>query len=480
MNSEVLHKRLVSLRFTIMSDQGRIALLIIIIVLVAVVAVGSTIKLLYEAAISEERARLVETAQSQARLIESIARFDRKHILYFSEGVVAATLQQIKDAHNRYSGFGRTGEFTLSRREKDNIVFLLKHRYSNLEIPKPVLWDSDLAEPMRQALDGKSGTIIGPDYRGVTVLAAFEPISELSMGIVAKIDLAEIREPFLKAALTSTLITLLAVIGGAFLFTKVTEPMIMELKEHRTHLKELVKKRTTELLRSNKDLEDLAYIVSHDLREPLRGINNFAILLLENYGDKLDKDGQYMVKTLGDLSLRQEKQIISILEYSRAGRTELNIVKADTNKIIHEVIDNIKLFLKEKGVQVRIPKPLPELNIDKVHLAVIFSNLITNAAKYNDKDEKWVEVGSDVSGNLEKTILYVRDNGIGIPERHHEKIFTIFKRLHGKNKFGGGTGVGLAIVKKIVERHNGRIWFASAVGAGTTFYLEFPNSAKAL
>jgi len=166
----------------------------------------------YETAFEEERARLTELAQSQARLIEAVARFDAVYSKEYPKGEIAATLSQITDAHRHYKGFGKTGEFTLARKEGENIVFLLSHRHYDLENPKPVPVDSDLAEPMRLALSGASGNVMGLDYRGKKVLAAYEPVKELGLGIVAKIDLVEIRSPFIKAIIISTGIMIVLVI----------------------------------------------------------------------------------------------------------------------------------------------------------------------------------------------------------------------------------------------------------------------------
>jgi len=197
---------------------------------------GITITSLYQAAISEQRERLVETAQSQARLIEAVARFDEKYSKDYPEGPEVATLSQIIDAHEHYAGFGKTGEFTLSKKEGDNIIFLLSHRHFDLNRPKPVAFDSELAEPMRRALLGRSGTVVGLDYRGEVVMAAHEPVAELDLGIVAKIDLSEIRAPFLKAGLIAGFISVLVILGGTTLFVRISNPMIKLLEERNTSL----------------------------------------------------------------------------------------------------------------------------------------------------------------------------------------------------------------------------------------------------
>jgi len=143
--------------------------------LVATTSIVS-IDILYRTAIKEETTRLSETAKSQARLIEAVARFDNKYSADYPSGAKQATLSQIKEAHSEYEGFGITGEFTLAEKKDDQIVFLLSHRHYDLDNPKPVQWDSNIAEPMRAALSGKSGVIIGLDYRGVTLGTSYNPL----------------------------------------------------------------------------------------------------------------------------------------------------------------------------------------------------------------------------------------------------------------------------------------------------------------
>lgn len=243
-----------------------------------------------------------------------------------------------------------------------------------------------------------------------------------------------------------------------------------ELAERQRAEKEL-EVRNEELHQSNKELDDFAYIASHDLKEPLRGIHNFSNFLLEDYADKLDEDGRSKLETLTRLSRRMETLIDSLLHFSRLGRVDLAIDQVDLNKIVEEILDSLAISLKEEKIEVRVPEPLPTVRADRARVGEIFYNLIVNAMRYNDKPEKWIEVGSRQEGEGAPPVFYVRENGIGIPEKHHDAVFRIFKRLHGRDKYGGGTGAGLTIVKKIVERHHGRIWLESAPGEGTTFYF---------
>jgi len=240
--------------------------------------------------------------------------------------------------------------------------------------------------------------------------------------------------------------------------------------EHRVqHRTQELQVANAELQQSNRELDDFAYIASHDLKEPLRGIHNYSMFLLEDYGDRLDADGKAKLETLMRLTRRMEVLIDSLLQYSRLGRVDLAIDDVDLNETVAEVLDNLDINLKADKVDVSIPRPLPTVRCDRVRVGEIFHNLIVNGVKYNDKPQKRVEIGYE--NGHQPPVFYVRDNGIGIPEKHHDAIFRIFKRLHARDRFGGGTGAGLTIVKKIVERHNGGIWVESDPGEGSTFYF---------
>ena len=229
-----------------------------------------------------------------------------------------------------------------------------------------------------------------------------------------------------------------------------------------------------ELARSNADLQDFAYIASHDLKEPLRGIANYARFLEEDQGPQLGPEGRERVETIRRLSQHLYGLLDSLLEYSRVGRTELAVVEIDVAEIVDDVVSGLEPWLEQEGGSVRVVGDLPRIRADRVRLGQVFSNLITNAVKYNTSTPRLVEIGA-VEGE-DPPVMFVRDNGIGIPERHRGKLFHMFKRLHPRTHFGGGTGSGLAIVKKIVERHGGAIWLESEPGKGTTFYFRLQPS----
>jgi signal transduction histidine kinase/PAS domain-containing protein len=238
----------------------------------------------------------------------------------------------------------------------------------------------------------------------------------------------------------------------------------------------------SELKKSNEELDEFAYIASHDLKEPLRGIHNYSQFLLEDYYDKIDDDGKSKLKTLPRLTQKMESLIDSLLTYSRLGRTDLAIQFTDLNKILSEVIDSMHISLKEKGINVRVSKALPTIKCDSARISEVFRNLIGNAIKYNDKSDKWIEIGwrniHCENANKCQIEFYIRDNGIGIKEKHLKSIFRMFKRLHGRDKYGGGTGAGLTIVRKIIERHGGIIQVESVFGEGTTFYFTVTSQEK--
>lgn len=223
------------------SAYGRKSLMVLIpiIGIIAVINGAVIIGILYYTAFEEQRARLIEMAQSRARLIEAVARFDQQYSNNYPGGGAAATVSQLKDAHEKFKGFGETGEFMMARRDGDRIAFIMRHRHSVTDHPETVpFFRSNLAEPMRRALSGQSGTLMGFDYRKAKVLAAYEPVAVLNLGIVAKIDLSEIRRPFIRATAIIILITVIAVILGAVIFYRISNPVITRLSESENRLAE--------------------------------------------------------------------------------------------------------------------------------------------------------------------------------------------------------------------------------------------------
>ena len=223
-----------------MTEGKRVFSLIMTMALICMVVVGITILLLYRTSYEQQRSRLAVSAQSQARLAEAVARFRPVSVQNDAEQWEKDCVDILLDAHQHYRGFGKTGEFTLATRKGDQVDFLLSSRHPELTGLKPIPFDSPMAEPMRLALSGISGTMEGVDYRGVTVLAAHEPVAGLNLGIVTKIDLSEIRAPFIKAALAALCAAVLAIAAGALSFVRITRPMIDGLRDKSRKLEAMV------------------------------------------------------------------------------------------------------------------------------------------------------------------------------------------------------------------------------------------------
>ncbi|MBL1208930.1 ATP-binding protein [Geminocystis sp. GBBB08] len=234
-----------------------------------------------------------------------------------------------------------------------------------------------------------------------------------------------------------------------------------------------------ELQTINQELDAFTYIASHDLKEPLRGIYNYSTFLLEDYENILDQDGKDKLNTLLSLTKRMEGLIEALLEYSRIGRTGLTIKPINLTNLINNITKMLKASYQEKNWEIIISKTLPNTQGDPILIEELLTNLITNGLKYNHQQQKVIEIGylteqKEIEIAKSKIIFYIKDNGMGIQEKHFNTIFRIFKRLHGQNQYGGGNGVGLTIVKRIIERHGGNIWLESVYGEGTTFYFTLP------
>lgn len=225
-----------------------------------------------------------------------------------------------------------------------------------------------------------------------------------------------------------------------------------------------------ELESANTELKDFAYIVSHDLKAPLRAIASLSQWLYADYKDKFDADGKAQLDLLVSRVHRMQGLIEGILEYSRVGRVREQTDTISLDAVVREVIDSLSL---PPAIAVTIDTPLPVISYEKTRIRQIFANLIGNAAKYMDKPAGEIHIGCTTEGVFWK--LYVKDNGPGIDSRYYEKIFQIFQTLHPRDQVES-TGIGLTIVKRIVEMNGGRVWVESEVGKGSTFYVTIPIS----
>jgi PAS domain S-box-containing protein len=250
-----------------------------------------------------------------------------------------------------------------------------------------------------------------------------------------------------------------------------------ELKRYREHLEELVEERTTalkktadELARSNADLKEFAYVVSHDLKEPLQVIRGFLTLLEKRYKDKLDEKAGELIRYTIDGAKRMQGLIKDLLEYSKVGTKGKELKPTDCSLILNKAISNLQASIVESGAKVT-HTILPAVMADATQLSSLFQNLIGNAIKFRSAEAPKIHISAKRKGD--EWLFSVRDNGIGIDPEFADRIFNVFQRLQSSDEYPG-TGIGLAICKKIVERHSGRIWVESQPGKGATFYFTIP------
>jgi light-regulated signal transduction histidine kinase (bacteriophytochrome) len=232
-----------------------------------------------------------------------------------------------------------------------------------------------------------------------------------------------------------------------------------------------------ELVRSNAALEEFAHVASHDLQEPLRTVTSYVELLARRYRGKLDADAEDFIGYAIDGAKRMQTLIEDLLEYSRVGSRGRPFEAVVIGRVLEDVLDGLKVNLEEAGAEVHIDGEMPTVMADQGQLRQVFQNLIVNGIKFRGENRPEIRIGVEPLGDEWR--ISVSDNGIGIEPRFAERVFVIFQRLHGRESFPG-TGIGLAVCKRIVERHGGRIWVESKPGVGSTFYFTWPSGSVAV
>jgi signal transduction histidine kinase len=248
-----------------------------------------------------------------------------------------------------------------------------------------------------------------------------------------------------------------------------------EITERQRAEKEL-KETLGELARSNAELEQFAYVASHDLQEPLRMVSSYVQLLARRYKSKLDKDADEFIGFAVDGANRMQTLINDLLTYSRVGTKGKPFQTTDCNEVFSEALLNLSAATEESGAIITSDN-LPTVMTDKTQMVQLIQNLVANAIKFRNKDRPRIHVSSEQKNST--WVFSVSDNGIGIDSQYYERIFAIFQRLHGKTEYPG-TGIGLAVCKRIVERHGGRMWVDSECGKGSRFYFTTPVSESSL
>ncbi len=369
-----------------------------------------------------------------------------------------------------------TSETLLVRREGEEVLFLneLRHRKNTaLTLRFPV---SRQQLPAAMAARGQEGIAEGFDYRGVPVLAAMRRIPDSPWFLVARVDQEEIYAPIrtqtrLIAVLVGILVIGVAVSVG-FLWRG---QHLQDYRRSESEIKKLnedLKCRAVELQRINKELESFSYSVSHDLRAPLVGINGLSRILSERYSFDLDKKGQHFLCLIQRETEKMLQLIDDLMAFSRCERQEVKQTEIDMGEMARNIFDELTQTIPERSIELDI-KMLPPACGDKTMIRQAIFNLLSNAIKFTrPKESGRIEIGCITKEN--ENIYYVKDNGVGFDMQHAAKLFEVFQRFHSADEFEG-TGVGLAIVQRIIQRNGGRVWAHGKVNKGATFYITLPS-----
>jgi light-regulated signal transduction histidine kinase (bacteriophytochrome) len=237
-------------------------------------------------------------------------------------------------------------------------------------------------------------------------------------------------------------------------------------------LEKRISERTAQLEASNKELEAFAYSVAHDLRSPLRAIDGFSRVILEDYADKLDAEGNRLLNIIRSNTQKMDHLITDLLELARVIRSEMQFSPLDMTMLVNSAYQQVASAELQQGFSFTIT-PLPQARGDPTLMQQVWSNLLSNAIKYTlPKSERSIEVGAYTEADV--NVYYVKDNGVGFDPKYTDKLFGVFQRLHKAEEFEG-VGVGLAIVQRIVTRHGGHAWAKGKINQGATFYFSLPK-----
>lgn len=405
---------------------------------------------------------------------------------------VAFVLQHIEAEHflfpflTVWPGESKSAETILGRREGDQALFLNPLRFAaNAALNRRIPLERREV-PAAQAALGREGVVTGRDYRGEPVMAHLNPVPNTPWFLVTKIDLSELYAPMRARLLAIVLVVMVLLLGaaaGIFLlwrwqrhiygFTLISLLSIQD-QQRKSELEQMVAQRTARLQELNRELKAFSYSVSHDLKAPLRGIDSYSQLLTENYPEKLDDEGRLFIRNIRQGVKRMREMIDGLLAYSRLERREMRPARANPRALAERVLADFQADLKAAGGEARleIPAGIVAL-VDPDGLAMALRNLVDNAIKFRRPElAPLIVIRGELTGDCLR--LEVRDNGIGFEMKMAERIFEIFTRLE-KEVLYPGTGVGLALVRKAVQRMGGKVQVTSSPGQGTAFILEIPQ-----
>lgn len=484
-----------------MSANRRFLILVLIMAAACALVMAVMSLMLYRNDLTQHREQLQVTAQSQARLIEAVARYDQRMATAMQDQFPgldpqAATLSQIVDSYRRFRGFRESGELTLARRQGDAIDFILLRHHRETDRFAPIPFDSELAEPMRRALNGLSGTVIGLDYRNVRVLAAHEPVAVLNLAIVAKIDLAEIRRPFIRTVALAGGLSLVVVLLGAMLFLRISNPIIVRLEEqaHDLELEILERERAEkereslqeQFIQSQKleSVGRLAGGVAHDFNNMLGVILGYTELLLDGV-----ENADPQAERLLEIQKAAERSAVLTRQLLAFARKEVVSPKVlELNETVGSLLKMLRRLIGEEIDLSWLPGPeLGQVKMDPGQMDQLVVNLCVNARDAIDGvgkitietdnitlDEIYCAEHLDfIPGDF--VMLAVSDDGHGMSQETLQHIFEPFFTTKSADE---GTGLGLAMVYGIVKQNQGFVNVYSEPDQGTVFKVYLPRCTE--
>ncbi|KAF0125353.1 MAG: sensory transduction histidine kinase [Elusimicrobia bacterium] len=386
---------------------------------------------------------------------------------YSDVSVPVVTKDELGDVASSFNKLSRgLAETTVSKRYLDSLIESMPDPLIITDEKGSVLRANMAAEAFSGYDFGAPGsvdlrTILEPEAAGAPhpcdALAKGAHIRELDLLLVARDGR---RRPAMLSAATA---------GGQ---------VVVVLKDTAQHKESeaRIARYLGEVERVNSELDAFAHTVSHDLKEPLRGIEMFSGMLISDYGEKLDAQATDYLSRVAKAAARMRRLIDDLLDYARISRVRNPYEAVSSRTLVEEAAAGLSAAIEESKASLELDAGLPEIFCDPVKMRQVFHNLISNAVKYNDKRRPEIRIGAELFGRHWK--FSVTDNGIGVPPQYYGEIFRMFKRLHSRHEYGGGTGAGLAIVHKVIEEHGGRVWVDSEEGKGSSFRFIIPAAEE--
>jgi signal transduction histidine kinase len=404
-----------------------------------------------------------------------------------------------------YTGLGQTGEALLGTRRGEEIYFLTPQRFNpDMSTVNPVPASGDVARPMIHATAGQSGLTTARDYRDTQVIAAYRPITSLGWGLVVKQDQNEAFSSIAQLGTNLMISMVIILIAGVTVTIPMVRSFVQPLKMLELATSQVASGDLTiqvpvsqldevgqladtfngmvsnlrdtreQLAKINQELTSFAYMVSHDLKAPLRGINTLSEWLEEDLGENLAHEQKEQMRLLRERVQRMDALINGLLDYSRIGRVRSPELTIDVNNELKNVIDSIST---PEEIQIKVISKMPRLKTIGIHLTQVFQNLISNAVIHHPGPKGNIEISGSEVGNYWE--FAIRDDGMGIEPQYQETIFEMFHTLQTNTDIES-TGIGLALVRKIVDEHGGSVWVESdgIPGQGSTFHFTWPNQKR--